>query len=185
MAQAQSETKHSGLDEEENLLSKLPMREGWWTPFFLYQGCWLTPPAVRSVAVVQAQFEPRSEDIILATFPKCGTTWLKALVFTITNRSRYAVTSHDHPLLSNHAQDLVPFVDLPPRHVHPLTELEARPSPRLLSTHLLLTLLPLGKLKPGCRVVYLCREPNDVLISTWHYMNKVHQNFTIDLGQTF
>uniref|UniRef100_A0A0A8YD67 Sulfotransferase n=1 Tax=Arundo donax TaxID=35708 RepID=A0A0A8YD67_ARUDO len=37
----------------------------------------------------------------------------------------------------------------------------------------------------GCRVVYLCREPKDVLVSTWHYMNKVRKDFYIDLDRAF
>ncbi|KAL6644545.1 hypothetical protein ACP70R_016153 [Stipagrostis hirtigluma subsp. patula] len=187
MAQAPSETKHHGLQESESHapILPLPMREGWWAPFYLFQGCWVTPKAIKSVEVVQAQFQPRSNDIILATYPKCGTTWLKALAFTITNRSIHSVTSNNHPLLTNHPQDLVPFLDLPPRDICPLTELETLPSPRLLCTHLPLTLLPSGTLTLGCRIVYLCREPKDVLVSTWHYMNKLHQGFFIEFDKAF
>ncbi|XP_062192534.1 cytosolic sulfotransferase 15-like [Phragmites australis] len=186
MAQAQSDTKRSGGPEEgESLTSTLPMREGWWRPFFLVQGCWLTPQAAKSVELVQAQFQPRSDDIILATFPKCGTTWLKALAFTIANRSRHTVTSHGHPLLTNHPQDLVPFLEIHGRALHPVEELEALPSPRLLSTHLPYALLPSNTSALGCRVVYLCREPKDVLVSTWHYINKVRRDFFIELDKAF
>ncbi|KAL6644544.1 hypothetical protein ACP70R_016152 [Stipagrostis hirtigluma subsp. patula] len=163
--------------------STLPTREGWWRPFVLFHGYWFTPQALENVKRVQAQFQPRVDDIILATYPKCGTTWLKALAFTVTNRSRHAVTNDAHPLLTRHPQDLVPFLELPHRHLHPMAELEALPSPRLLSTHLPFTLLPAGTSALGCRIVYLCREPKDVLVSTWHFMNKIDKDFNIELDR--
>ncbi|KAL6840806.1 hypothetical protein ACP4OV_029332 [Aristida adscensionis] len=76
-----------------------------------------------------------------------------------------------------------------------VAELEAIPSPWLLSTHLPLALLPSaghvgnggGEPVPattlGCRVVYLCLEPKDVVVSTWHYMNQVHHNFSVSLDR--
>nr|CAB3481428.1 unnamed protein product [Digitaria exilis] len=148
-------------------------------------GCWLTPQAAESVKVAQTKFQPRPDNIILATYPKCGTTWLKALAFTIVHRSRYDVASDDHPLLTRHAQDLVPFIEMPYRYIHPLEELEVLPTPRILTTHLPLALQPSAISTLGCRVVYLCREPKDVLVSTWHYMNKVREDFHIDLEMTF
>ncbi|WVZ92195.1 hypothetical protein U9M48_038279 [Paspalum notatum var. saurae] len=192
----QAQNKHGVLDQQqeegESLTSTLPRREGWWKPFFLFQGCWLTPEALESATVVQAEFRPRADDVILATYPKCGTTWLKALAFTVANRSRHAVTAHDHPVLARHPQDLVPFLELPYRQLHPLhpvAELEALPSPRLLCTHLPRASLPPrpggAAAKLGCRVVYLCRDPKDVLVSTWHYMNNVPGGFHIDLHTAF
>ncbi|KAJ1269151.1 hypothetical protein BS78_07G188500 [Paspalum vaginatum] len=195
MAEAQAETKHGvpdqQQDEGESLTSTLPRREGWWKPFFLFEGCWLTPEALKSVTVVQAEFRPRADDVILATYPKCGTTWLKALAFTVANRSRHAVVTGNggggghHPVLARHPQDLVPFLELPYRQLHPVAELEALPSPRLLCTHLPLGSLPPGAAALGCRVVYLCRDPKDVLVSTWHFMNKVRAGFHIDLDTAF
>ena len=79
----------------------------------------------------------------------------------------------------------MPFLELPFRVLHPVTELEALPSPRLLCTHLSHQLLPSGVPALGCRVVYLCREPKDVLVSTWHYKNKVHKDFHIELDKAF
>ncbi|TVU05159.1 hypothetical protein EJB05_48312, partial [Eragrostis curvula] len=135
--------------------------------------------------LVQSQFQPRADDIILATYPKCGTTWLKALTFTLANRSRHPVTSDKHPLLVQHPQDLVPFLELPDRTLHPVAELEALPSPRLLCTHLTHAMLPSATSSVGCRVVYLCREPKDVLVSLWHFVNKVRPDFFIQFDRAF
>lgn len=176
MAAAQSESNHSGVPEEgaEGLVAEA---RGAWV---LYQGCWLRPPAAQSVMIVQEHFEARPDDTFLLTFPKCGTTWLKALAFTVTNRSCHAVTGDGHPLLSRHPQDLVPFLEAPYRQLHPLADLEKLASPRLLSTHMPLTLLPPCMSSLGCRIVYLCRNPKDVFVSLWQFISKVNADYTMD-----
>uniref|UniRef100_A0A0A8XXA1 Sulfotransferase n=1 Tax=Arundo donax TaxID=35708 RepID=A0A0A8XXA1_ARUDO len=134
---------------------------------------------------MQSQFQPRPDDIILATFPKCGATWLKVLVFMITNRSRRAVTDDNHPLLTHLPHDLMVCLEFPLCYIHPVTELEVLPSPRLICTHFPLALLPSGVSTLGCRVVYLCREPKDVLVSTWHYMNNVYRELFTEFDDAF
>ncbi|GJN03981.1 hypothetical protein PR202_ga21484 [Eleusine coracana subsp. coracana] len=188
MAQPQfDDTKHNALasEEGESLTSKIPRREGWWRPLFLFQGSWITPQVLNSAMLVQAQFKPRADDIILATYPKSGTTWLKALTFVLANRSRHPVTGNEHPVLTQHPQDLVPFLELPDRALHPVEELEALPSPRLLCTHLPHAFLPSGTSSLGCRIVYLCREPKDVMVSLWHYVNKMRPDFFIQFDRAF
>ncbi|KAF8696130.1 hypothetical protein HU200_037020 [Digitaria exilis] len=117
--------------------------------------------------LLQDTFKPRKEDIILATQPKCGTTWLKALAFTITNRSRYSFS--EHPLITTNPQYLVPFIEIPdPGRDH--TYLETIPSPRLLSTHLPLSMLPPETSLRGCR---------------WHFENKIVKGSNIELDKAF
>uniref|UniRef100_A0ACD5ZNT6 Uncharacterized protein n=1 Tax=Avena sativa TaxID=4498 RepID=A0ACD5ZNT6_AVESA len=176
--EAHGEKSHNGKGGDKGLVPKT--EAGLW---ILYQGCWLRPRAVESVKLVQEQFQARFDDVLLVTYPKCGTTWLKALAFTVANRLLHPVAGDRHPLLVRHPQDLVPFLEMPYRQLqqHPVAELEEMASPRLLSTHLPVTLLPPSVLHLGCRVVYLCRNPKDVLVSLWHFVNKVnHQNYTID-----
>jgi hypothetical protein len=175
MAETQGKSNHNG-DEEEGFV---PKTQGNW---MLYQGCWLSPQAVESVKLVQDQFQARRDDVFLITYPKCGTTWLKALAFTVTNRLLHPAAGDDtHPLLICNPQDLVPFLEMPYRQLqHPIAELEELASPRLLSTHLPVKLLPPSVSVLGCRIVYLCRNPKDVLVSLWHFINKVKENHTID-----
>ncbi|CAL5001216.1 unnamed protein product [Urochloa decumbens] len=191
MVEAQSQTKPSSPEEEEESFtpSTLPKREAWLTACAIsqFQGCWLGPEVSKSVALVQAHFQPRPDDIILATYPKSGTTWLKALAFAIANRSRHAVGGgdDDHPLLTHLPHALVANLEFPLRHHHSVTELETLPSPRLLCTHLPEQLLPSGVSGLGCRIVYLCREPKDVLVSMWHYMNKVYPDSFTEFDRAF
>jgi hypothetical protein len=131
---------------------------------------------------VRGNFKPRSDDIILATHPKSGTTWLKALAFSIFNRSRCSVDNDKHPLLTTTPQKVVPFIGAVGGD---LDYLETLPSPRLLSTHLPLSLLPPAVSTLGCRVVYLCREPKDAFISRWHFENKIGTGGPIGLDDAF
>lgn len=115
------------------------------------------------------QVQASSRRHILATNPKCGTTWLKALAFTITTRSRYDDFPSNHPILTQHPQDLVPFLEIPTNE--DLTYVETLPSPRLLATHMPMSLLP----DDGCcRIVYICRDPKDVFVSMWHFVIRVY-----------
>ncbi|XP_062196960.1 cytosolic sulfotransferase 17-like [Phragmites australis] len=164
----------------ENLVEILPTREGWSSPLILYKNFWIRSSMQNSFMRVQDNFKPRSNDVILATHPKCGTTWLKALAFAITNRSRY--TFADHPLLKQNPQELVPFIGL---QGGDLEYAETLPSPRLLATHLPLSLLPPTVSTDGCRIVYLCREPKDAFISRWYFDNRMIKGDPINLDKAF
>ncbi|KAM3334895.1 hypothetical protein ACQJBY_029358 [Aegilops geniculata] len=174
--EAQSESNRRGGTEEGGESLVVEVRG----VYVMYQGCWLRPRAMQSVKLVQEHFKARPDDTLLATFPKCGTTWLKALAFTVTNRFDHAATSDTHLLLTRHPQDLVPFLEMPYHQLHPIADLEKLASPRLLATHMPITLLPPCVSKLGCRVVYLFRNPKDVFVSLWQFIGKVHTEYTID-----
>ncbi|CAL5002549.1 unnamed protein product [Urochloa decumbens] len=94
-----SEALASEIHGTTDLVSKLPTREGWSEPLVLYKNYWFRPHLAANIMHVQNSFKPRHDDTILALNPKCGTTWMKALAFTITSRFREAPiskTSH-HP----------------------------------------------------------------------------------------
>uniref|UniRef100_A0ACD5ZE18 Uncharacterized protein n=1 Tax=Avena sativa TaxID=4498 RepID=A0ACD5ZE18_AVESA len=152
----------------ETLIATLPMREGWSTPLVFYKNFWLRSPMLKDLLLAQNKFRPRHDDTILATNPKSGTTWLKALAFTIVNRHRYTFTNH--PLLICIPQDVVPFLEIKPGGPE---YVETLPSPRLISTHSPFSLLPPGISSLGCRIVYLCREPKDTFVSRWHFERKI------------
>ncbi|XP_040383683.1 cytosolic sulfotransferase 15-like [Oryza brachyantha] len=171
------ETKQEDSPENSMAATLLPTREGWSTPLTLYNNCWLRSHMVDSFMAVRDNFKPRHDDVILATHPKSGTTWLKAMAFAIVNRSRYDLLADGdgNPLRAQNPQRLVPFIGVPGHGGGDLAAIEAMPSPRLLATHLPLSLLPpaVTAATGGCRVVYLCREPKDSFVSRWHFDNKM------------
>jgi len=191
MAQVHSEIKESSTNESSNseadLVARLPTREGWATPLTLYNQCWLRSHTVGKFMAVRDNFKPRGDDIILATHPKSGTNWLKALAFTIFNRSRCSLDNNhqQHPLLTTTPQMAVPFIGFSSTGGGDLDHLETLPSPRLLSTHLPLSLLPPAVSTLGCRVVYLCREPKDAFVSRWHFENMIGTGAPVGLDAAF
>ncbi|XP_044969192.1 cytosolic sulfotransferase 5-like [Hordeum vulgare subsp. vulgare] len=173
MAQPAAAPPMSSPEEErlqEDFISSLPSREGWPQTLIQYEGYWFKPKILEGVLRARRAFTPRADDVVLATQPKCGTTWLKALAFTVATRSRHGLGAADHPLLTRHPQHLVPFIEIPgATGGDDRVDLGALPSPRLLATHMPMSLLP----PAGCRVVYLCRDPKDTLVSRLHFENKL------------
>ncbi|KAK8716476.1 hypothetical protein V6N13_043783 [Hibiscus sabdariffa] len=138
-----------------------------------YQGFWLTGNSLRGSMLIHDHFNPRPTDIIVATSPKCGTTWLRALVFSIVNRNSYHFSNH--PLRKANPQELVIFLDARIHGDGSTSFIDGFPSPRLLSTHLPHSLFPkrMTDDSSACRFVYICRDPKDVFVSKWHFANKL------------
>lgn len=79
--------------------------------------------------------------LILATTPKAGTIWFKALTFALLKRNKYPnIYNNDHPLLTTNPHALVPYLELNlyiKKHILPQlnsTQLNSFSSPRLFST---------------------------------------------------
>ena len=74
--------------EEEKLPLSLPKERGWASRYlYLYQDFWCPSTHIQGVNDFQKHFEAKDSDVIVASFPKSGTTWLKALTFSILNRN--------------------------------------------------------------------------------------------------
>lgn len=165
-----------GLSYEfQEMLDSLPKERGWRTRYLhLFQGFWCQAKEIQAIMSFQKHFQSLPNDVVLATIPKSGTTWLKALTFTILNRHRFEIfPSTDHPLLTSNPHDLVPFFEYKLYANGAVPDLSGLASPRTFATH-----VPFGSLKdsieePGVKVVYLCRNPFDTFISSWHYINNI------------
>ncbi|XP_015615869.1 cytosolic sulfotransferase 12 [Oryza sativa Japonica Group] len=157
----------------ELTISSLPL-ETRCAPFPLRQhgGFWLPETFLPGLEAARARFEPRPSDVLLASFPKSGTTWLKALAFATLNRAAYPPSGEGHPLRRRGPHDCVQFLES--ALVVSDDMFASLPSPRLLSTHLPYSLLPEGVKadSSGCRIVYICRDPKDVLVSWWLFTKK-------------
>ncbi|XWS60407.1 hypothetical protein CRYUN_Cryun07bG0034000 [Craigia yunnanensis] len=165
---------HRTCERYRETLPSLPIGKGWMTEHLVhYQGFLLTSKAaLKGIMWIQDHFNPRPTDIFLATFPKTGTTWLKALIFATINCTHFDFSNH--PLLATGPHDCFPLLDAYLyQNDQSVFNLNAFPSPRLLSTHMPYTLLPDSVASSGCRFVYICRDPKDVLVSKWLFVNKL------------
>uniref|UniRef100_A0ACD5WRF4 Uncharacterized protein n=1 Tax=Avena sativa TaxID=4498 RepID=A0ACD5WRF4_AVESA len=161
-------------EEYEDIVSTLPTAMTFQAKLlYQYQGGWVIYHRIRGLLSFQQRFTPRSGDVLLASPPKCGTTWLKALSFATMARAAYPPNAAEHPLLRLNPHDCVPFVDDLFSAGHH-DQLEALPSPRLMNTHMQHAQLPPSVAdNPDCKIVYVCREPKDMLVSMWHFVQNV------------
>ncbi|XP_062099627.1 cytosolic sulfotransferase 15-like [Humulus lupulus] len=164
--------------EKESFLSQLPKTKGWLgssSTLCLYQNFWCPPTIVPNIISFQEHFQALDQDIILASKPKSGTTWLKALLFSIINRAN--TTLSNTPLLSSNPHELVPFFEFNlyannQKNPH----LGSIPAPRLFSTHIPYDSLPKSITESQSRIVYICRNPLDTIVSHWHFANQIDED---------
>ncbi|KAF5191981.1 Cytosolic sulfotransferase [Thalictrum thalictroides] len=153
-------------NEFQKLLQSLPIRKSLLnTNLYLYDGSWIGESCLESLIDFQQNFQAQDTDIILVTTPKSGTTWLKALVFTITQRFQYKISDENHPLVTTNPHGLVPFFESY-RSI-------AAGMPRLFATHISYTMLPESIKTSKCKIIYLCRNPRDTFVSMWYFGHQI------------
>uniref|UniRef100_A0A671WXE2 Sulfotransferase n=2 Tax=Sparus aurata TaxID=8175 RepID=A0A671WXE2_SPAAU len=104
------------------------------------------------------EFSFRPDDIVIATYPKSGTTWSQEIVPLIVNGG-------DLTCLQSPNWDRVPWLEYD-------LNLEGRPSPRMYVTHLQYNMMPPSFFKVKPRVINVMRNPKDVFTSAIHYFEK-------------
>ena len=71
--------------------------------------------------------------------------------------------------MTTNLDDRVPFIEFPCPGIAAIKQL---PSPRIIKTHLPLQLLPPSVLQtPSVKIIYVTRNPRDVAVSLYHFMN--------------
>jgi hypothetical protein len=103
-------------------------------------------------------FRPGATDVLIATYPKSGTTWAQQIVHGL--RSRGSMDFEEISLV-------VPWIETAPLLGIDLDAAQVA-QPRAFKTHLSWELLP-----KGGRNIYIVREPGDVLVSFYHFLNGV------------
>ncbi|KAJ1413469.1 Sulfotransferase domain [Sesbania bispinosa] len=169
---------HKLSHECEELILSLPREIGWVTPhLYLYQDFWCPSTLIQSIHTFQNHFQAKDTDVVIATLPKSGTTWLKALTFAIVNRQHFP-SLENHPLLTSNSHELVPFFEvnifgdyLGEFSQYPLSDMK---EPRLFGTHIPFPSLAKSiKESSNCKIIYICRNPFDTFVSTWTFFNQV------------
>ncbi|XP_074500052.1 cytosolic sulfotransferase 3-like isoform X1 [Sebastes fasciatus] len=109
-------------------------------------------------------FQARPDDILIATYPKAGTTWvsyiLDLLYFGQTERQT-----------SIPIYDRVPFLELILPSVFTGKDMvdDLPTSPRLIKTHLPVQFVPKSFWEQNCRIVYVARNAKDNAVSNYHF----------------
>uniref|UniRef100_A0ACD5VNL4 Uncharacterized protein n=1 Tax=Avena sativa TaxID=4498 RepID=A0ACD5VNL4_AVESA len=89
------------------------------------------------------------------------------------SRAAYPASAAEHPLLRLNPHECVPFLD-DLFSAGQEGKLEALPSPRLMHTHMQHQLLPPSVANnPDCKIIYVCRDPKDMLVSLWLFARTI------------
>ncbi|KAL8480954.1 hypothetical protein ACS0TY_027467 [Phlomoides rotata] len=162
-------------EDHKELLRSLPREKGWFVDIFEYQGFWFGPRHLQAILNAQKNFHAQDSDVFIASFPKSGTTWLKAIMFTLLNRERYdPVSDNNHPLVVHNPHDLIHFLERPLSVDSRIQDISSCSTPRLFSTHIPHSFLPESlKNNSTCKLVYVSRNPRDAFISYWYFSNKL------------
>ena len=106
----------------------------------------------------------RKDDVTIISHPKCGTHWFHYATYLL-------VTGNFGPIPAEDQRPMIEF-SLKPSHFE---DLESHPSPRILTTHLPIPLLPKECLKGRC--IYVYRNPKDVAVSMYFHLKKTVADF--------
>lgn len=101
------------------------------------------------------KYKPRTDDIFIVTYPKCGTNWMQYIVCNILSRADLPADVGEYTLNS-------PFMDFTGAKV---VEYPSRRGP-------ILTHLPMRVFQPveGAKYIYVARNPYDCAVSFYYFI---------------
>ena len=108
----------------------------------------------------------RSDDVVVCSYPKSGTNWVKQIVQMVRFRG-------DPALVERYAEvDLSTMINLPEAIPHFDFAAVEEPKPRAFFSH-----LPCSEIAKGARYIYVVRDMPDVAASLFKYLGYVKGNF--------
>ena len=116
----------------------------------------------------------RADDVWISTFPKCGTTWTQEMVWNIVYNLDF-VTAKTVEL-----DERSPYLELTamvsPEEAVAMGNVDSRSkvdnlaSPRVIKTHMSIEMLPKEVLEKKVKLIYVCRNPRDVVVSYYNFL---------------
>lgn len=111
-------------------------------------------------------YQPRPDDIVIATPLKSGTTWMQIIVMNLIFQDLKVRTINDYSPCLEHTFE--PFDKIIP-------QLEQQKNRRFIKTHLPLDGLPYF---PQVKYILVGRDARDVFMSMWTFYNSFPENST-------
>ncbi|RWS28637.1 sulfotransferase-like protein [Leptotrombidium deliense] len=109
-------------------------------------------------------YKVRDDDIFIATYPKCGTTWTQQILVLIFDDGE--------PLVNQHLYSRIPFIEAMGAQT---AETIQRPG-GALKTHLPFEMVPYN---PKAKYLFILRNPKDACVS-FYYHTKLFKEYKFD-----
>ncbi|KAM3873443.1 sulfotransferase 2B1-like [Diretmus argenteus] len=126
----------------------------------MYHGLLLPKEVHTKESLKYAQeFLVEDTDVIVATYPKSGTTWMQEILPLVLNGGDLT------PVQTIPNWDRVPWLE----ETRLALVVDRLPTPRMLTTHLPYHLMPTSFYSSKAKVIYMTRNPKDVMVSSYYF----------------
>lgn len=133
-----------------------------------------------------SNFDLRSDDVFVCSLAKCGSSWLQNIVWLLKNNLDYkTIESVKRAKLIGDFEDRPGYIEaanglMAIDSTKSLSEdaalkmaftmcYENMTSPRVIKTHLPIYALPKKIWSKGAKVIYICRNMKDMIVSEYHF----------------
>lgn len=158
----------------EEIVKTLPQHTSSWSKgrltYYMYEGFWITNSVHEGVTLAQQRYKAQPNDVLLCSSLKTGTTWLKALAFSIVTRNKF--DESNSPLLTALPHDFLPHIEFDLKQSE---ENQKNSSFPLAATHLPYASLPKSVVTSNCKIVYIYRNIKDVVVSHYHFVRELRK----------
>ncbi|XP_047120424.1 luciferin sulfotransferase-like [Schistocerca piceifrons] len=122
-----------------------------------------------------SDFEVRSDDVWVVSFPKCGTTWTQEMVWLLGHDCDFETAKKINlddrfPQIQN----MTIGGDVADGELQSVQKAANLTPPRYIKSHLPKELLPTQVWTKKPKVIYVSRDPKDAVLSYYHYYKLVY-----------
>ncbi|XP_029891863.1 sulfotransferase 6B1-like [Aquila chrysaetos chrysaetos] len=130
----------------------------------LYPATFCSPEVFRAMESLEA----RSDDIILAGYPKSGTNWVGQILNDLVGIFEKKTQNKESSMNDEELEEF-PYLEI--GDTGKFERMNKLPSRRVIFTHLLPENLPRSIFKSKAKILLLIRNPKDVATSFYHFSN--------------